>query len=162
MAHPVYPTPDVPKIFPPCREDEESLPPKPVEQRSKKKKQVIEILGYPNLLETPPNLGKRRKKKGKNATYRSAAATAALSVSISSGAIKNRNRGLLNEAQTVWTVNKLMGLSCNGNEEEVVSKLYEMEVQDAEKAECLPKNNSTGILLPSQIEDHVLEYQWLG
>ncbi|KAG5550613.1 hypothetical protein RHGRI_015533 [Rhododendron griersonianum] len=64
MAHPVYPTPDVPKNFPPCREDEESLPPKPVEQRSKKKKQVIEILGYPNLLETPPNLGKRRKKKG--------------------------------------------------------------------------------------------------
>ncbi|KAI8566817.1 hypothetical protein RHMOL_Rhmol02G0071500 [Rhododendron molle] len=65
-----------------------------------------------------------------------AAAAVALSVSISSRGIENRNRILLNEAQAVWNVNKLMGLSCDGNEDEVISKLCEMEVLDAERVEC--------------------------
>lgn len=50
--------------------------------------------------------------------------------------IVNRNRILLNEAQAAWTVNKMLGLSYDGDEEEVISKIYETEIQDEERAAC--------------------------
>ncbi|KAI8568563.1 hypothetical protein RHMOL_Rhmol02G0210800 [Rhododendron molle] len=62
-------------------------------------------------------LAGRRRKKGKSAIYRSAVAALALSVSISEGGIANRNRILLNEAQAAWTLNKIMGLKYDGDED---------------------------------------------
>lgn len=57
-----------------------------------------------------------------------------MSASISSNGIANRNRLLLNEAQTIWEVNKVIGIGYDGDEEEVISKIAEMEAQDKERA----------------------------
>jgi len=57
---------------------------------------------------------------------RSAVAAATLSASVSSGGINNRNRILLNEAQSIWEINKLNGIGYDGDEEEVISKIAEM------------------------------------
>ncbi|KAG5534448.1 hypothetical protein RHGRI_022547 [Rhododendron griersonianum] len=47
---------------------------------------------------------------------------------------KQKNRIILNEAQAVWTCNKILGMGCDGDEDEVVSKIAEMEAQNLDKA----------------------------
>lgn len=94
------PMANIPKSVPAYNMEAEEAP-KQVSKEKKKKKQTTDILGFPNQLSPPLNL------------------FVAFSVSISSSGIENRNRILLQEAaQTVWAVNKLMGLSCDGNEDE--------------------------------------------
>ena len=63
-------------------------------------------------------------------------ASAALSASISSRDINNRNRILLDEAQAIWEVDKLFGLSYDGDENEVISKIAELEALN--KARVVP------------------------
>lgn len=95
----------------------------------KKRKTINEILGLPKL--------KQGSKKGgkKCVLFRSAVAAAALSASISSNGINNRNKILLDEAQAIWEVNKLY-MSYDGNEEEVISKIAELRAQDNMRADC--------------------------
>lgn len=95
------------------------------------RKSINEILGYTKVNAGNAN-GKRNKKKC--VVLRSAIASAALSASISSGEINNRNRILLDEAQTIWAVDKLFGISYDGDEEEVISKIAEMEAQNKASA----------------------------
>ncbi|KAG5561291.1 hypothetical protein RHGRI_004352 [Rhododendron griersonianum] len=40
-----------------------------------------------------------------------------------------------NEAQAVWACNKILGMGYDGDEDEVVSKIVEMEAQDLDKAD---------------------------
>lgn len=68
---------------------------------------------------------------------RSAVSAAALSASLSSDGINNRNRILLNEAQTIWEMNKLYGIGYDGDENEVISKIVEMIDHDKEKVVAL-------------------------
>lgn len=47
---------------------------------------------------------------------------------------KSRNgQLLLNEAEASLQIGQVFGMKCNGNEEEVLSKLMELEVKDKEK-----------------------------
>lgn len=41
---------------------------------------------------------------------------------------------MLNEAQAAWVLDKLLGNVYKGSNDEVVSKLMQMEVQDEERA----------------------------
>lgn len=95
----------------------------------RKNKTIEEIL---NL--TKPS---SERKKQKCVVYRSAAAAMALSVS--TDGIVNRNRILLNEAQAARALDNLFGNNFKGSEEEVVSKILQMEIQDAERAELQAK-----------------------
>lgn len=100
----------------------------------KKKKTIDEILGL-----SKANLCDRKggRNKSKCVVLRSAVAAAALSASVSTEGISNRNKILLNEAQTIWAVNKIMGIGYNGEEEEVISKIAEsLEAQNKERATC--------------------------
>lgn len=92
---------------------------------------INEILGYSKV-----NAGdiKGKMNKKKCVVLRSAVASAALSASISSRDINNRNRILLDEAQAIWEVDKLFGLSYDGDENEVVSKIAEMEATNKARA----------------------------
>lgn len=56
---------------------------------------------------------------------------AAVALSVSTEGINNRNRILLNEAEAVLTVTKIMGEDHLGNEEEIISKIM---VTDEERA----------------------------
>ncbi|KAG5544688.1 hypothetical protein RHGRI_017210 [Rhododendron griersonianum] len=60
-----------------------------------------------------------------------------VALSISSNGISNRNRILLNESQAVWQVNKMMKIGYKGSDEEVVSKIMEMEKEDDDRATLL-------------------------
>lgn len=95
------------------------------------RKSIDEILGYSKVNARNTN-GKRNNKKC--VVLRSAVASAALSASISSGGINNRNKILLDEAQAIWAVDKLFGISYDGEEEEVVSKIAEMEALNKARA----------------------------
>lgn len=95
--------------------------------RRKKKKSINQILGLPKSFS---NYNGGRKKQ-KCVLFRSAVAAAAMSATTSG--IENRNRILLNEAQTIWSVNKIMGLGYDGDEDEVISRLMIMEAQDQER-----------------------------
>lgn len=55
---------------------------------------------------------------------------AAISLSISSDGVNNRNRILLNEAQAVENIEKTLGIGLGGVEGEVVSKIAQMEEID--------------------------------
>lgn len=79
------------------------------------------------------NTGNKGKKNKKCVVLRSAIATAALSASISSKGISNRNKILLNEAQAIWTVDKI---NYDGDENEVISKIAEMEALNEMRANC--------------------------
>ena len=57
-------------------------------------------------------------------------------VSVSEDGIANRNKILLNEAQAIWAMNKAAGIGYEGDEDEVISKLVEMRVQEIERANC--------------------------
>lgn len=67
---------------------------------------------------------------------RSTVAAAALSASISSEGFVNRNRILLNQAQTIWEINKAFGIGYHGDEAEVISKIADMEAQNMDRAAC--------------------------
>lgn len=58
-------------------------------------------------------------------------AMAAVALSVSTEGINNRNRILLNEAEAVLTVTKIMGEDYLGNEEEIISKIM---VTDEDRA----------------------------
>lgn len=73
--------------------------------------------------------------KQKCVVFRSAVAAAALSASISSEEIVNRNKMFLNEAQAIWTVNKTMGIGYDGDDEEVISKIADRLAEDKERAQ---------------------------
>lgn len=59
------------------------------------------------------------------------AVAAAASESISTEEILNRNNLILSEAQAIWECNKIMGIGYEGDENEVISKIVQMEKQDA-------------------------------
>ncbi|KAI8525263.1 hypothetical protein RHMOL_Rhmol13G0217000 [Rhododendron molle] len=96
---------------------EDEVIPKESRRPKKKLKSVEDILGFKPK---PSRKGGRRSKQ-KCVVFRSAIAAAALSVS--SEGINNRNRILLNEAQAVWSVTKIMETDYLGNDEEVISKI---------------------------------------
>ncbi|KAG5539457.1 hypothetical protein RHGRI_019859 [Rhododendron griersonianum] len=98
----------------------------------KKRKSIHDILGF-----TKVNLvnNKGRKNKQKCEVFRSAIAAVALSASISSEGIVNRNRIILDEAQAIWECNKIMGMGYDGDEDEVISRLADMEAQDLDRAD---------------------------
>ncbi|KAI8526398.1 hypothetical protein RHMOL_Rhmol13G0304200 [Rhododendron molle] len=98
----------------------------------KKRKTIHDILGFTKV-DMVNNKG--RKNKQKCEVFRSAIAAVALSASISSGGIVNRNRLILDEAQAIWECNKIMGLGYDGNEDEVISRLADMEAQDLDRAD---------------------------
>lgn len=104
----------------------------------KKRKNIDEILGLTKI-----NMGNQKGGRNKNkcAVYRSASAAVALSVSTEG--IANRNRILLNEAQAVWALDNLFGNDYAGSEEEVISKIIQMEVQDEERAAMQAKLRAT-------------------
>ncbi|GMP63919.1 hypothetical protein CsSME_00025408 [Camellia sinensis var. sinensis] len=65
----------------------------------------------------------------KGAIFRSAAAAISLSMASKSGS----GQLLLNEAEATLKIGKVLGLKCKGNDEEVISKLMELEVKDKER-----------------------------
>lgn len=65
------------------------------------------------------------KRHNPKAMFRSA--IAATSLYVSTNGIRNRNRILLNEAQAVQALDKILGTRPEGDEEEVVSKFVPME-----------------------------------
>ncbi|KAG5556792.1 hypothetical protein RHGRI_007150 [Rhododendron griersonianum] len=73
--------------------------------------------------------------KPKCAVYRSIVAVLALSASIFSDGVTNRNRIILDEAQAIWTCNKIMGLEYDGEEDEVISKFADMVAEDLDRAD---------------------------
>lgn len=97
----------------------------------KERKTIEDILGLSKA--NSLNI-KGRNNKQKSVVFRAAVSAAALTASVSAEGIVNRNRILLNEAQAVWECNKLMGIGYDGDEDEVISKIAEMEAQDLEKA----------------------------
>lgn len=94
------------------------------------------------IKEKPRGMAKyQRKKKGnlqvgvdsvlnfrKGAIFRSAAAAISLSMASKSGS----GQLLLNEAEASLQIGKLLGLKCKGKDEEVLSKLMELEAKDKE------------------------------
>ncbi|KAI8569420.1 hypothetical protein RHMOL_Rhmol02G0277700 [Rhododendron molle] len=61
--------------------------------------------------------------------FRSAVAAAALPISS-----EGINRTHLDEAQAIWEVNKIIGLSYMGDEKEVIRRIAIMEADDEERA----------------------------
>lgn len=58
-------------------------------------------------------------------------------MSISDSNIKNCNRKIrdrsdLSSAEKLWNLGKEIGVSCGGNEAEIITKIVEMEVRDRE------------------------------
>lgn len=102
-------------------------------QGKKKRKNINDILGFSKV--KPVKGGGKKKNKGD--ARRSAIAAAALSASISSEGINNRNQILLNEAQAIWAINKIHGIGYDGDEHEVISKIASnLEAQDKGRAQC--------------------------
>lgn len=104
-------------------------------QGKKKRKNINDILGFTRVKSANTN-SKVGRKKGKCVLLRSAVASAALSASISSEGINNRNRILLDEAQAIWAINKLHGINYDGDEQEVISKIAELESKNKGLADC--------------------------
>lgn len=63
---------------------------------------------------------------------RSAIAAAALSASVSTEGISNRNKIILSEAQAIRQMNKIIGYNYDGDNEEVISKIAELKAQGKE------------------------------
>lgn len=101
-------------------------------QGKSKRKNIDEILGNPKVNKHKPKKGKG---KQKCVVLRSAIAAAALSASVSTEGISNRNKIILTEAQAIRQMNKLIGYKYNGEDEEVISKIAELEAHDKEGAE---------------------------
>lgn len=95
----------------------------------KKRKNIDEILGNPKV-----NKWNQKGRKGstKCVVFRSAIAAAALSASVSSEGICNRNKNILSEAQAIRQMNRIIGYKYDGEDEEVISKIAELEAQDKE------------------------------
>ncbi|KAI8553504.1 hypothetical protein RHMOL_Rhmol05G0021000 [Rhododendron molle] len=96
------------------------------------RKSIYDILGF-SKVNSFNNKGRRNKQKC--GAFRSAVAVVALSSSLSSEGVINRNRIILNEAQAIWECNKIMGVGYDGDEDEVVSRFVEMEAQDLDRAD---------------------------
>lgn len=64
----------------------------------------------------------------KGAIFRSAAAALSLSLASKFGS----GQLLLNEAEASLQIGQILGMNCKGNEEEVISKLMELEAKDKE------------------------------
>lgn len=96
----------------------------------KKRKSINDILGF-SKVDLHNRKGGRNKQKC--VVFRSAVAAAALSASISSEGIVNRNKMFLSEAQAIWSVNKTMGIGYDGDEEEVISKIADSLAQDKDR-----------------------------
>ncbi|KAI7986952.1 hypothetical protein LOK49_LG14G00970 [Camellia lanceoleosa] len=103
--------------------EEPSKPFVGLSKRKSKRKLLQQVLGNFTAGENSRRGG--RKKGGKPATIRSAAAS--YSLSLSSDAIANRNRILLNEAEAVWQIGKLLDLHSDEHDAEVVSKIKEIQ-----------------------------------
>ncbi|KAA8530959.1 hypothetical protein F0562_005674 [Nyssa sinensis] len=84
--------------------------------------------------------GKSLKGKHNRVIFKGAAA--AMSLSVSSEAIQNCNRLLLKEAKAVWEMGNMLGIRYEGTDEEVVSKVAEMEKQDWVRSEELEGNST--------------------
>lgn len=96
----------------------------------RKQKTIEEILGIPRA--GCFTKGGKKKKQKKSVMFRAAIADAALSVS--SEGINNRNKILLNEAEAVLAVSKILGEDYSGDDEEVISKFMHMEDQNENRA----------------------------
>lgn len=97
----------------------------------KKRKTINDILGFSKVNSRYKKGGGSKKKC---VVLRSAVAAEALSASISSDGIANRNRIILNKAQTIWELNKLVGIGYEGDEEEVISKIAEKIAEENDNA----------------------------
>ncbi|KAI8522486.1 hypothetical protein RHMOL_Rhmol13G0001100 [Rhododendron molle] len=98
----------------------------------KKRKTIDDILGFTRINSFN---NKSRNNKPKCAVHRSAITALVLSASISSDGVINRNRIILDEAQTIWTCNKIMGLGYDGEEDKVISKFADMVAEDLDRAD---------------------------
>ncbi|KAI8528552.1 hypothetical protein RHMOL_Rhmol12G0157200 [Rhododendron molle] len=98
----------------------------------KKRKTIDDILGFTRVSSFN---NKSRNNKPKCAVYRFANAALSLSASLSSDGVINRNRIILDEAQAIWTCNKIMGLGYDGEEDEVISRLADMVAEDLVRAD---------------------------
>ncbi|KAI8539359.1 hypothetical protein RHMOL_Rhmol09G0176500 [Rhododendron molle] len=101
-------------------------------KRKKKRKTIDDILGFTRVNSLN---NKSRNNKPKCAVYRSAVAALALSTSISLDGVTNRNKIILDEAEAIWTCNKIMGLGYEGEEDEVISKFAGMVGEDLARAD---------------------------
>lgn len=106
-------------------------------QGKKKRKTINDILGFSKIKPVCTNTRGGGRNKNKCVVLRSAVAAAALSASVSSEGINNRNRILLDEAQAIWAINKMHGITYDGDEQEVINKIAELEAKDKGRAECL-------------------------
>lgn len=66
-------------------------------------------------------------------------AAVTLSKSISQGSGPSRRKMLLNEAQASIRIGKVLGMDYEGNEEEVTSRIIELEEKDRERIEDFAK-----------------------
>ncbi|KAI8551124.1 hypothetical protein RHMOL_Rhmol06G0160900 [Rhododendron molle] len=98
----------------------------------KKRKTIDDILGFTRVNSLD---NKSRNNKSKCTVYRSVVAALALSTCISSDGVINKNRIVLDEAQVIWTCNKIMGLGYDGEEGEVISKFVDMVIEDLDRAD---------------------------
>lgn len=102
-------------------------------QGKRRRKTIDEILGNSKVNKLNQKVGRGKKKC---VVLRSAIAAAALSASVSSEGITNRNKFILSEAQTIRQMNKLIGYKYDGEDEEVISKIAELEKLEKEAAEA--------------------------
>lgn len=56
----------------------------------------------------------------------------AISLSISSEGINNRNRIILNRARAIWELDKSMGIDYDGERKKVISRVVQIEAIDEE------------------------------
>lgn len=101
-------------------------------QGKKRRKNIDDILGNSKV-----NKWNQKGRKGnkKCVVLRSAIAAAALSASVSTEGISNRNNIILSEAQAIRQMNKIIGYKYDGEDEEVISKIAELEAQEKEGVE---------------------------
>lgn len=107
--------------------DLDFIPPNEVKDFEKgkwKKKSIDQILGIPKSKK------KGKKKKQSRVLFRSTVVVA-VALPISSQGIKRTH---LNEAQAIWTVNKIMGLHYMGDEQDLIRRLAIMEGEYEERA----------------------------
>ncbi|KAI8527605.1 hypothetical protein RHMOL_Rhmol12G0088300 [Rhododendron molle] len=91
------------------------------EKREWKQKSIEQILDIPKTK-------KKGGKRSKVVLFRFAVAAAALPISF-----ERVSRTHLDEAQAIWEVNKIMGLSYMGDEKDVIRRIVIMEVEDEER-----------------------------
>ncbi|KAA8538584.1 hypothetical protein F0562_028222 [Nyssa sinensis] len=94
--------------------------------RRRKLKLLANVLGNDENHRRKGKFGLKKVKKG--AILRMAATV--ISMSISSSAIQNRNWIIEGEAKKIWEVGKKLGLSYIGEDQEVISRIHDLDMQE--------------------------------